>query len=110
MTACFEHATCLSLFLQDRLQLVELGLHGVHQGIGLLQLVKPVTEAVCSLPILCLLFSQQAGVQADEVRVTLGAGVVPVPAAAWYEEMYLHYWQGGHHYGHCDKDGLYRAV
>lgn len=75
-------ATYLSLLLQNRLQLVELSLHGVHQSIGFLQLVKPIVEAVFSLPILCLLLSKQAGVQADQVRVALGAGVVPVGISA----------------------------
>lgn len=81
-------ATCLSLLLQDRLQLVELGLHGVHHSIGFLQLVKPIVEAVLRFPILCLLLSKQAGVQADQVRVALGAGVVPVQALALYEDNY----------------------
>ena len=69
----------LGLFFQDRLKLVELGLHGVHHSVGLLQLVEAVQQAVPGLAILSPLLSQQAGVQADQVHVALGAGVVPGP-------------------------------
>ena len=72
----------LCLFFQDWLQLVQLGLHGVNNSVGLPQLVQPVVETVLSLTVLSPLLCQQAGVQADQVQVALGAGVVPVHLAA----------------------------